>query len=1340
MLPVVEDRRQREDPVGRPSSVGADPYNPLMLDKSRMGVDPDRIADRVGFGAALTSVREAAGLTVRDLARLAGVPAATVSGYLSGRHLPNPSQPDALLAVLGACGIVADVDRDRWIAAIRRVWQAPGRRSPSGPSPYPGLASFQMEDADFFFGRADLVADIQSALAKVRSGRGGQRIVVLTGPSGSGKSSVLRAGIVPWATESGLAVLLLSPGDDPDGSLIRALADHSGLPIDDVSAALRGDGAGLSRLSAGRPLLLVIDQAEEIFTACADPGRRAEFLAMLRRLTGAAVVGAEPPVTAVLALRADFYGAAADEPVLLPALRHAQIVVGAMNRAELTEAIVAPAAAVGLHVEDALVQTLLEDLAPRDRPGSAHDRGALPLLAHALHATWLVSKRGRMTVDDYLSTGGIAGAVERTAESVWSELDGDSRELTRRIFLRLVFVDDESAVTRRRARLEELHGLEPKGNGSNDGAARRTATGVIELFADARLLTLRTDTVEISHEALIGAWHRLTEWIDADRTALRTHRQLSESARTWSRTGRDESYLLRSGRLAVVEDLMTSGRVTLNDVERAYVGASTRRAEERRDAERHQRFRLRAALVAVAVLALVTSALSVFALRAESSADQRASEATAARDDAQSRELAIAADRLRDSDPALAAQLSLTAFRIAPTVDARSALLDSTALELPSRIPSQEGPTFVAVDRARSVLAVTQAIGGGVALWSITAPGSPQLLATVPSAQPDVQQFSVAISADGQQLAAGDAAGLVERWNIADPRHPLRLPGPGVVFPSGVLALTFSPDGRQLVAGGEGRAVQRWAVTGSGAAAALPSIPAADLVSALAWSPDGRTLWVGDGDGTVTGHTLGGDGVTLDAGDGPLSLATGPASVSALAVSPDGSMLAAGTKRGELHVWRRSGGAWAGQDGLPDPLAGWLDTIAFSPDGRALAVGATGNDIRILDTRSLAERSAMVAPGPVTAVAYTGSGDLAAGSTDGYTRLWPVPGVVIGPVGDSVFDVAAVGSGRLYIGAAQDVGGLLTYDTTHRAAPVGHIAPLPGAADIRLAGILAASPDGSVAAMGAAGGEVQLWDTTKPDHPEAVGPPFPAAADFVNGLAISPDGTVLAVASDASVVDLWDIADRAHPTRLAETEKAGALVASVALQPDGTLLAAATTDGNVMVWDIADPTHPKRIANLTGLTGYALSASFSHDGTLLAAGGSGREVRLWDVHDPEHITPLGSPLTGPANDIGMVAFDPSGARLAVATYGGVVWVWDTSDPARPELLAKLRAADGVLYALAWSPDGTRISAGGSAQKVWTWTTDAQTAAGELCAASGTGITEKEWKLYVQDRGYDPPCG
>lgn len=1328
---------------------------PTILTMVQIPVDDAaavRIADRVGFATALTGLREAAGLTVRDLARQAHVPTATVSGYLSGRHLPSPTQPEAFLAVLEACGVLDRGTQEGWLETLRRVRRAPGRRSSDERSPYPGLASFQAEDAPYFFGRGALIADITALLGAVRSGRVPARIIAVTGASGSGKSSVLRAAIVPRAAAAGVVTRVMTPGEDPCSALDAAL----GTGLGPVTSA--GDEAVSS--PGPRPVLLVVDQAEEIFTACSAALRTA-FLDRLARLTGSGTGSDDGArhgvdVVAVLALRADFYAAAADEPVLLPALRSAQIVVGAMNSAELAEAIVAPATAVGLHVDDALVATLLEELAPRDRPGSALDRGALPLLAHALHATWAVSRRGRMTVADYVATGGIAGAVERTAEAVFTDLDAAAQVVARRVFLRLVFVDDEAMVTRRRASLDELGGLGTpaivtagQSRIRAAAAAELTVSDVVERFVDARLLTLRTDTVEISHEALLGAWGRLHEWVDADRDALRAHRQLSDTARTWQRAERDDAYLLPGGRLGVMTELLDSGRVELNDVESAFIAASRRQVRERYAARRKERRRLRVALAAAAVLAVAASGLAVVALHAESVAATRAAEAAQARDDAQSRELAIAADRLRDTDPALAAQLSLVAYRVAPTVDARSALVDSTARPLPTRFAAEQGPTFVAVDRRHAVMAVTQAVSGSVALWSIADPHRPLHLADIPSAKPGVQQFSVAVSPDGRQLAAGNAGGLIERWDISDPRRPRSLDGPGVVFPSGVLALAFSPDGRELAAGGEGGAVQRWAIDTAGDASALPKIPEGDLVSALAWSPDGRTLWAGDGDGTVHGWPLGGSGSSgaatgaeggLAAGErAPIRLTTGPASVSALAVSPDGSMLTAGTKRGELHVWRGdSAGRWTAAENPPPRLAGWLDSIAFTADSSAMALGGTGNEIRVIGAADLAERSTMTTPGPVTAVAFTDDGTLVSGSSDGYGRLWPEPGPVIGPLPDYVFGLVAPARGQLIVGPSAKAGAVLRYDLSDRDRPVASSAK-PAEDDIRLAGVVAATAGGGVVAAGSADGRVQLWDAAGSKGLQPVGPPFAGAPDFVDSLAFSAEGTVLAVGSDAQVIDLWNVADPAHPVRLFESPDAGGQVTAVRFQPGGSLLAAATTGGDVQVWDVADPARPKKLADLTGMGGYAWSADFSRDGTLLAAGGSAREIRLWDVRDPARIVPIGEPLTGPVNDIGEVRFDPAGTELAAATYSGVVWIWDLADPARPVLRVKAHAAEGVLYGLAWSPDGATFSAGGSAEKVWTWTADTQAAAREVCAAAGAGITDGEWALYVHDRAYAPPC-
>jgi WD40 repeat protein/transcriptional regulator with XRE-family HTH domain len=1287
---------------------------------------PERVTDRVEFAAALTALREAAGLSVRDLARRAGVPSATVSGYVSGRHLPNLAQPEALLAVLASCGVDGHDEIAAWLDALRRVRTAPGRRAAASPAPYPGLASFEAEDAEFFFGRTALVASVCALVDAVRADASRPGIVIVTGPSGAGKSSVLRAGVVPAAIRRGQQVVVCSPGDTVAALDAAVAATEAGwTAADGLESPENPDGLQSPDDPKSGPLLLVVDQAEEIFAA--SPGDRAEFFGRLQEATAAPGDGGLRRVVAVLSLRADFYGAAAASDVLLPTLRQTQIVVGSMTRAELTEAITGPAAAVGLHVDDALVESLLEEIAPRDRPGQAHDVGSLPLLAHALRETWAVARRGRMTVDDYLSTGGIAGAVEKSAEAVWAELDEPDRAVARWVFLRLVFVADDSIVTRRRVPVDELSGA------AADDEAR--VPGVIDRFVAARLLTRRADSVEISHEALLAAWGRLRDWVDADRGVLLQRRHLGEWARAWGGAGGDPSYLLRGARLQEMTELLDAGRFQPSDQERSFVDASRRQAVAQLAATVRRARAMRVALVCVVLLAMVASGLAVVAFRARSAANERAAEAVQARDQAQSRELAVVAARLRPTDPALAAQLSMVAYRVAPTVDATSALLDSTAVALPTRIAAEEGPTFVAVDRVDGVMAVTQSVSGGATLWSIDKPAA---FATVASSQPEVQPFSVALSADTHQLAVGNADGLIERWDVSDPRHPRSLPGPGTVFPSGVLALAFSPDGRQLAAGGEGGAVQRWDVSGGAQAVALPKLAAAKLVSALAWAPDGGTLWAGNDDGSMDGWTIGAAGSA--SGGAPVHLSAGESSVSALAVSPDGTVLAAGDKGAALHVWRRGdGGTWAAVDAQAPSLTGWVDSLAFSPSGDDLAIGTTGSQLEVVSAADLRQVTADATPGAVTSVGFTDDGDALAGSTDGFARLWPIPGPVLGPVGAGVFGLAMPSPDRLLASGGPAMRVLAAYDVSDRMRPKAS-ASAPVADELRLDGTLSISAAVHLAAVGAADGKVQLWDIVDPAHPKAVGSPFAAAPALVEATAFSPDGRVLAVGSDASALDLWDVSDPAHPRRLAPSQKAGGLVYSAAFQPHGTLVAAATTAGDVRLWDVADPVHPRHVTDLTGLTGYALAVGFSPDGKVVAAGGAGREIRLWSLADPAHPKQLGAPLTGPTNDVYALTFSAVGSTLAAVARDGVVWMWDVRDAAHPQLTARLNDADGVLYSVTIAPDGSTVAASGAAGQVWLWTADPAAATKSICAVQGAGITPDEWALYVHDRSYAPPCG
>ena len=374
--------------------------------------DPARIATQPDFGRELTRARQRAGLTVREVARAVGIPASTAGDYFAGRHLPPPSQPGLLPRILRVCG---ETDPDRlseWMSALNRIRRGPGRRPTAAAAPYRGLASFQPEDAPWFFGREDLTARLVG-LAGAAPAPGVPLTVV--GPSGSGKSSLLRAGLIPsmpgWprrrlalftpgATplrELARQLALLAPGRDPaepDPADPAILADTSR-----VEAVLRSDPGEAPRLAprlipdgSDPRLLIVVDQFEEIFTACRDEAEQQRFITAICALTGPAVV--------VAALRADFYDRALRYPELARALQERQVVVVPMTRQEVRSAIVEPASLARLAVEDGLVELLLRDLAPPvpegGPAGAAHEAGALPLLSHALLTTWSHSHGGRL--------------------------------------------------------------------------------------------------------------------------------------------------------------------------------------------------------------------------------------------------------------------------------------------------------------------------------------------------------------------------------------------------------------------------------------------------------------------------------------------------------------------------------------------------------------------------------------------------------------------------------------------------------------------------------------------------------------------------------------------------------------------------------------------------------------------------------------------------------------------------------------------------------------------------------------------------------------------------------
>ncbi len=441
--------------------------------------------------------------------------------------------------------------------------------------PFKGLESFEEDDAEFFFGRETLVAEIVARLP-------GTSLLGVVGASGSGKSSTVRAGLFPALAAGVLPEserwvrVSMRPGRRPVAALRAAL--H----VDDAAADPVTEALG--RVAPGARLLLFVDQFEETFTACTDARERHAFL---DALVAPALRGDETYLV-IIALRADYYGACAQHPQLARLLGQDQVLVGPMRHDEIVRTIEGPAARAQLDIEPELVSRLVEEVAGRP--------GGLPLLSTALLELWEQRPFNRMTLWAYERTGGVQGAVARLAETAYGDLTHAEARTARNIFLRLAGTNDPESAVRLRVPLEEL-------DVPRSDAARR----VLDVLTDRRLLTVGDDTVEVAHEALLREWPRLRGWLEEDAEARRLHRHVTVAARDWESSDRDPAELYRGARLAAALDFAATHGDELNALEREFLDEARLVSEREALRTRRMNRRLRA-LLAAALVALVAAA------------------------------------------------------------------------------------------------------------------------------------------------------------------------------------------------------------------------------------------------------------------------------------------------------------------------------------------------------------------------------------------------------------------------------------------------------------------------------------------------------------------------------------------------------------------------------------------------------------------------------------------------------------------------------------------------------------------------------------------------------------
>ena len=1197
------------------------------------------------------------------------------------------------------------------------------RRKPfTGHCPYKGLEVFEEEDADLFFGRERLVEDLLSRVKESRT-------VFITGPSGSGKSSLVRAGLIHALKDGALKSSdhwlyeTMKPGREPIKELSLAF---SRLKSPELAHYFQDHASDINILNEcaesvlsgrkDRRFVLFVDQFEEVFTQINQEEERQAFLNMLAH-AGTLENGR---VIILFAMRSDFVSNCATYPAINELLSQEFRQIGAMQPEELVSAIALPAKEVGLPFEEELIARIINDM--KGEPG------ALPLMQFALKDLFdsQQEKGGviALTLEDYLRHGGIQKSLQRHADASLAALDEKSQDLARSIFSGLIEIGRGTQDTKRTALFEELVPA---------NAAAEDVQDIVQRLADARLIITDEqagkDTVTISHEKLIEAWPWLKKLVNENRDVIALQNEISADAKEWEDHGRDASYLYMGARLINAREQLEKKNLVLSSLAQEFVRAGRTRQQ-----------RSQMALVAGISAVIVLLFLAVVIFRNQSRANANiASTAQAANTEAVSQkataqaastvaveqaektekqlrisrasELAAQALEMQDKDFQLSSLLALEAFYSADTVRARGALLNATNAN-PQLLRFLMGHT----DPIRSIafspdgkMIASGSSEGAIILWDvqtqqaidqplightdlipalafssdskILASGSWDktiILWDVGTHQPIGQPLightgrvtAIAFRQGDKTIASGSEDGTVILWNIGT-HQPMGQPL--ARHTESVYGVAFSPDGRILASGSSDSTIILWDVE-THQPMGQPLAKHTGFVLDVAFSPDGKTLASGSYDSTVilwdveTHQPMG----QLVAGDRN--------SVYRIAFSRDGKLLAAGTIFGEIILWNVESRQPVGQ-----PLTGHtssVEDIAFSPDGQTIASGSDDRAIILWDVEARQPISQLLSKhtGSVESVAFSPNGKfIASGSQDNTIILWDVK--------------------------------------THQ--PIKE--PLSGHTDVITS--LAFSPDSRILASGSEDNTIILWDV---ETHQPIGKPLARHTDRVFSVAFSPDGTMLASGSWDGTIILWEVGTL-QPIGQPLTGRYS--VFRIAFSPNGKILASAGLSGTIILWNVESRQPVGQLVTRPG--GSIRSLAFSPDNKVLASGDDDYVIILWDLETRQ---PIGQPLTGHTSSVYGLAFSPDGKTLASGSNNGEIRLWEVESH---QQIGK--PLFGHTNGLAFSPDGTMLVSGRKDSSVILWQVSSKYWIEQSCQRVGRNFSRAEWERYFPNETYRKTC-
>ncbi len=1117
--------------------------------------------------------------------------------------------------------------------------------------PYKGLASFEENDAAWFFGRERLVGELAARLV-------GNGLLAVVGGSGSGKSSVVAAGLLP-SLASGLlpgserwTARTMRPGEQPVEAARAALGTDADDPL----------GATVAGFGPQDRLVFVVDQFEELFTTCASEPVRQEFVDMLAR---AATADAERCVV-VVTVRSDFYGHIATYPQIASLFRDNHVLVGPLSRDELHRAITLPARRAGVHVEAALADALVDE--------AAGEPGSLPLLSTALVELWQARTDRWLRMPSYRETGGIQGAVARLAEASYAELSEVERDAARRVMLRLGVSGEGDVLVRRRVRLDEF-------DLDRDDAARRA----IERFTQDRLLTTEADTVEVAHEALLRDWPRLGQWLGDDLQGRQLRQHVIQAARAWDAAGRDSSELYRGLRLTATLDWAASHAGDLNELEREFLAASRQEADREVSRQRRTNRRLRTLLSGVAVLLVLALIAGGLALAQRSSARSSARHARQQATNALAQSLgaqAVAQPRID-----LAMLLAREAVALSPTLQTRVDLL-TTLMRVPSALHTyhfnDERNSSVLLSPDGKTLAIADNNGNWI--WRDTTTGREIR---------ENRDNLVAFAPDGTIIDAGSNASFVFRdpgtyrvtHRITAPRftHSGAPAGPlpnsstsELAWSAGVVG--FANHNRTLLA-----SFTRSCDYGIGPQTLIERV----VPIAIATGHEGRVKTVVAGPGTCPAS-----GANLPTVNGLIPMRDG---TQLLVVAADQAPV---DQSPIYHTSIVDTGTGKTVRRFPTGIGG--DGVAVSPDARTVALARQDGQLQFLD---LATGGVQPGIGAVNAAGmqFTPDGKtLVVIGQDGVVQLWDVASRTIAKTltghAGAIHGMAISRDGKtLYTGSFDT--NVIGWDL---AGTRGLVRSFSGGDADPAAGAwtLAVAPDNRTIAEGAANGDVVLTDLTTGRELKR----FHAVdGGIVSAVSFSPDGRSLLVSADSpgqytsktkTWLEIWALSPQPHVVRQFDTS-GWPFISWSAWSPDGRTVATtgflddqnSRDAGAVGEWNAATGRPLAPPLRIKG--GYSVVVAFAPHGTDVAVGGAFSIDSF--IANPAAgkvlVTLKGSNSTG---ELGQgLAYSPDGTKVATAQWDGTIRIWDARTGRQLAKISDL--GQDVVEGVAWSPDGRTLA-------------------------------------------------